>query len=121
MRKQLEVKLVSKGDDRLVFVDNRVIGEIRSGWFEQKTTRRHLLRALNSKGIEYDVYQRLLHEEVEGWRLRFTDTAQILSIPLARIPQCGILNPRHSAGYQYHIKLQFFDVEQKELQRTLFG
>lgn len=49
----------------------------------------------------------------------FADTGQILSISLDLIPHYGILNPPHSAGYQYHVKLQHFDVDQDVLQKTL--
>lgn len=119
MRNQLNVHIKRNGNSHLVFVDQKVIGEIKDGWFVQKTTSRHIFRQYNSKGIEYDVFNRLLHENVEGWKLIFTDTGQILSIALDFIPYHGILNPPHSAGYQYHVKLQFFDVDQPVLQKQL--
>lgn len=118
-RKELDVIVAHKGDDRFVFVDRQVIGQIRDGCFVQRTTKRHLFRSLNSKGIEYDVYQRLRHEAVSWWRLEFTDTRQILEIPLDMIPEVGILNPPYSAGYQYHIKLQYFREARPALQKSL--
>jgi hypothetical protein len=122
-RKKLRVEIHQRANEWLVFVDGRPIGEIIRGWFTQKTTKRHIFRELNSKGIEYDVYQRLrLFEngKVLGWRLIFKDTKEILAIPLERIPEVGILNPPHSAGNQYHVKMQYFNVEQPALQKELF-
>jgi len=118
-RTALNVHIKRNGNAHLVFVDQRVIGEIMDGWFVQKTTSRHIFRTLNSKGIEYDVFNRLCHENVEGWRIIFTDTAQILSIQFDLIPYHSILNPPHSAGYQYHVKLQHFEVDQDVLQKSL--
>lgn len=118
-RKELDVIVAHKGGDRFVFVDRQVIGQIRDGCFVQRTTKKHLFRSLNSKGIEYDVYQRLLHEAVSWWRLEFTDTKQILEIPLDMIPEFGILNPPYSAGYQYHVKLQYFNEARAALQKGL--
>jgi len=107
-------------NQQLVFVNETVIGEIKGGKFVQRTHKHHLFRKLNSKGMEVDVYQRLLHEPVITWRLEFMDTKQILEIPLERIPIWGILNPPGSAGYQYHVKLRHFNEEQPALQKGLF-
>jgi len=105
---------------QLVFVDDVVIGHIKEGRFVQRISRRHLFRELNSKGIEFDVYQRLLHEPVQFWRLEFQDTGEIVEIPFRQIPECGILNPRHSAGYQYHVKMRFFNVVRSQIQKEMF-
>jgi len=118
-REPLEVIVAAKDRENWVFVEGQAIGAIRDGYFVQRTTKRHLFRSLNSKGIEYDVYQRLLHEPVSWWRLEFTDTNQILEIPFAMIPELGILNPPYSAGYQYHVKLQYFNETRAALQKGL--
>lgn len=108
-------------DKDIVFIDNAVIGRISDRRFVQKTHSGHIFRKLNSKGIEFDVYQRLLHENVSIWRLEFTDTGQIMEIPLRLILECGILNPRGSAGYQYHVKMRFFNVIRAAIQKAMFS
>jgi len=115
----METTVLEKDNRRLVYADNRVIGEILDGRFIQRINRRHLLRSLNSKGIEIDVYDRLLHETVHSWRLEFTDTKEILEMPFGMIPRVAILNPPCSAGNQYHVKLQFFRQKQGMLQSRM--
>jgi len=111
--------IIEKDNQRLVFVENSVVREILDGRFIQRISRRHLFRALNSKGIEVDVYERLLHETVHSWRLEFTDTQEIVEMPLGRIPQVAILNPPNSAGNQYHVKMQFFRQKRGMLQARM--
>jgi hypothetical protein len=111
--------MITINQDR-VFVGGRVIGQIWGYTFVQKVTRRHLFRELNSKGIEFDVYQRLVLEGVNIWRIVFKDTGQIFEIPLAKICKVGILRPPHSAGNQYHVRLQDFTEVRPILQKEMF-
>ena len=110
---------MSKPNENLVFVDNKVIGEIRAGVFVQRTTERHIFRELNAKGMDVDVHGRLAGR-CDAWRLEFKDTGQILTIPFAKIAQVGILRST-GAGAQYLVKLSEFNEDRPVIQHALPG
>ncbi len=108
-----------KPNENLVFVDNKVIGEIHAGVFVQRTTERHVYRELNAKGMDVNVHGRLAGR-CDTWRLEFKDTKQVLTIPFAKIAQVGILRST-GAGAQYLVKLSEFNEDRPVIQHALPG
>lgn len=108
-----------KASEDLVFVEGKVIGEVRNGVFVQRTALRHIFRQQNAKGIDVNVYHRLAGR-CKAWRLEFTDTKQILSIPFEKIAQVGTITSTGAVGAQYLVKMDDFNEDQAAIQSHLF-
>ena len=106
-----------KASEDIVFIDNKVIGHVRDGIFVQKTSLRHVFRQTNSKGMDINVHGRLVGR-CHRWRLEFTDTKQVLSIPFEKIAQVGVITST-GAGVQYLVHLADFNEDQVALQAKL--
>ena len=99
------------------FVNGRVVGQLEKGVFFQRVQRRHIYRAMNSKGMDF-----FLHRQLRGkcriWRIEFEDK-QILEIAYDRIEVSGILRTIKGAGKQYMVPLPYFDELKPASQRRM--
>ena len=101
------------------FVDGRVVGTLDGGVFEQNVLPHHIYRRFMAKGIDYQLY-RSLKGRCRLWRLRITNTGQVLTIPFGRIEQAGFpFQPGRGSGRQIMVKLEFFDEDVVGAQRRL--
>lgn len=108
-----------RSNEALVFVDGRPIGNYNDGTFTQWVTRRHIYRQLNAKGIDIRVHADLKARGCRQWEIVFTDTAQILKIPFAKITACGISRHIPGAGDQIMVPLSDFNESRPVLQGSL--
>lgn len=106
-------------NENLVFVDNKVIGEVIDGIFVQRIYERHIFREYNAKGIDTNVHARLAGR-CKAWRLEFKDTKQVLTIPFEKIAMVGKIVAT-GAGAQYLVKLTDFNEKRPAIQHGLPG
>lgn len=106
-------------DDQLVYAGGRPIGKFVDGVFIQKVTARHIFRELNAKGIDVEVHAMLKARGCWLWRLDFTDTLQVLSIPFEKIEIVGVKKQFNGAGVQFFVNLAEFTEKRPVIQARL--
>ena len=91
--------------------------QVVDGVFIQRTTLLHTQQQGDAKGINAYTYRRLVGK-CHTWRLEFTDTKQVLSIPFEKIAQVASLVSAGTSA-QYKVKLSEFDEVQVVMQEKL--